>query len=117
MTAYTDEGFLGGEVPNVIGSTQVAAGTWKPNADGSFTIVIQQDQPTDSSNWLKPPNGAFILLLRMYSPLHEVFDTSDPQYPYEPPVIRRLTGPTGSRPGLLNLPFVPRANGGITVPR
>jgi hypothetical protein len=117
VTAYTDEGFLGGEVPNVIGSTQVAAGTWKPNADGSFTIVIQQDQPTDSSNWLKPPNGAFILLLRMYSPLHEVFDTSDPQYPYEPPVIRRLTGPTGSRPGLLNLPFVPRANGGITVPR
>lgn len=117
VTAYTDQGFLGGETPNVIGSTELAAGTWKPNADGSFTIVIQQDQPTDGSNWLKPPSGAFILLLRMYSPLSQVFDPTNPQYPYEPPVIRRLTGALTPRPGLLNLPFVPRANGRITVPR
>ena len=92
VTVYTAAGFLGGETPNVIGSTQISAGTWKPNADGSYTIVIQQDQPADPSNWIKPPDGDFILLLRLYSPLPQVYDPTDPQYPYKPPVIRRVRG-------------------------
>src|SRR5262249_27176635 len=69
---------------------------WQPNADGSYTIVIQQDQPADASNWIKPPAGDFILLLRLYSPLPQVYDPTDPQYPYKPPVIRRATRPAPS---------------------
>jgi hypothetical protein len=93
VTVYNADGFLG-DTPNVMGSTQITAGTWKPNADGSYTIVIQQDQPADTSNWIKPPDGDFVLLLRMYSPLGQVYDKLDPQYPYEPPAIRRVPSAT-----------------------
>jgi DNA sulfur modification protein DndE len=104
VTVYNAAGFLGGETPNVIGSTQITAGTWQPNADGSYTIVIQQQQPRDTSNWIKPPDGDFLLLLRMYTPLPQVYDPTNPQYPYKPPVIKRIpgvgqVGALGPRPG------------------
>ena len=111
VTVYTAAGFLGGESPNVIGSTQITAGTWQPNADGSYTIVIQQDQPADPSNWIKPPDGDFILLLRLYSPLPQVYDPTDPQYPYKPPVIRRVRGPDHPNDGTGGLFGVIRAAG------
>jgi hypothetical protein len=97
VTVYNSDGFLG-DTPNVIGSTQIAADTWKPNADGSYTIVIQQEQPADTSNWIKPPTGNFILALRMYSPQPQVYDPTDPQYPYKPPVIRRVSSATRPAP-------------------
>ncbi|WP_246556908.1 DUF1214 domain-containing protein [Bradyrhizobium liaoningense] len=40
----------------------------KKNADGSLTVVIQKDKPTDSSNWLPSPEGTFNLTLRLYDP-------------------------------------------------
>ena len=39
--------------------------------DGSLTIVLQHDEPTDAdarANWLPTPAGAFRPILRMYEP-------------------------------------------------
>ncbi len=42
----------------------------KRNADGSFTVYVQHDNPGPSkeSNWLPAPAGAFYLTLRSYAP-------------------------------------------------
>ena len=45
--------------------------------DGSLTIVIQRDAPSEAdraANWLPAPVGAFRPILRMYSPDSAVFD-------------------------------------------
>jgi hypothetical protein len=39
--------------------------------DGSLTIHLQDDEPTDSkakANWLPSPKGSFYVVLREYSP-------------------------------------------------
>jgi hypothetical protein len=54
-------------------------------ADGSLTIVIQRDEPTDRANWLPAPAGRFRPILRLYSPDDAIFDGS-----YELPPIRRV---------------------------
>jgi hypothetical protein len=37
--------------------------------DGSLTIHLQNDEPTDSkANWLPSPKGSFYVVLREYSP-------------------------------------------------
>ncbi len=38
------------------------------NDDGSLTIQIQHDAPTDTTNWLPSPQGEFQLTLRLYLP-------------------------------------------------
>ena len=56
--------------------------------DGSLTIVLQRDQPTDpveAANWLPAPAGDFRPCLRLYQPGKEVLDET-----YQlPPVTRR----------------------------
>jgi hypothetical protein len=56
-------------------------------ADGSLTIVLQHDEPSDPqlrANWLPTPAGAFRPLLRIYEPDDAVFDGT-----YElPPIVR-----------------------------
>ncbi len=55
--------------------------------DGSLTIVLQLDEPTDPTdraNWLPTPPGPFRPILRMYEPEDAVFDGS-----YELPPITR----------------------------
>ena len=120
VTVYNTDGFLG-DTPNVMGSTQLTPPvTWTPNKDGSYTIVIQQDQPADTSNWIKPPAGDFVLLLRLYSPLTQVYVKTDPQFPYTPPFVKRVSGPPtpdGKELKLLDVPFVPLANGLFPVPQ
>jgi hypothetical protein len=37
-------------------------------ADGSLTIVIQHDQPADTSNWLPAPAAPFRPIMRLYQP-------------------------------------------------
>ena len=37
-------------------------------SDGPVTIVIQPDQPADTSNWLPAPAAPFRPLLRLYQP-------------------------------------------------
>jgi len=55
--------------------------------DGSLTIVMQPDEPTEPerrANWLPTPNGTFRPILRMYEPDEAVFDGR-----YELPPITR----------------------------
>ncbi len=55
--------------------------------DGSLTIHMQHDEPTDPTaraNWLPTPAGAFRPILRIYEPADAVFDGG-----YElPPIVR-----------------------------
>ena len=49
------------------------------NADGSLTLYIQKDAPTEPSqkaNWLPAPNGPIYMVLRLYWPKEEVLDGS-----------------------------------------
>jgi hypothetical protein len=103
VTLYNSDGTLTGSPFNNLGSTQIIAGTWKPNADGSYTIVVQQNQPADTSNWLQAPAGnqKFTLVLRMYSPMPQVYDPSNPQYPYKPPVIQLVSNTENASPASL----------------
>lgn len=58
------------------------------SSDGSLTIVLQRDQPTDpveAANWLPTPAGDFRPCLRLYQPGTEVLDET-----YQlPPITRR----------------------------
>jgi hypothetical protein len=56
------------------------------NADGSLTLYIQRDAPTDPSqkaNWLPAPNGPVYIVLRMYWPKEQVLNGQ-----WEPPGIQ-----------------------------
>ncbi|MCG8582376.1 MAG: DUF1214 domain-containing protein [Bacteroidales bacterium] len=40
----------------------------KYNEDGSFEILIQNEKPENTDNWLPAPKGGFYLILRLYEP-------------------------------------------------
>ena len=46
------------------------------NPDGSLTIYIQHDRPSDDhvANWLPAPAGSFNVTMRCYTPLSSVLD-------------------------------------------
>jgi DNA sulfur modification protein DndE len=46
----------------------------KRNADGSFTLYVQRDNPGGDreANWLPVSSGAFYLIIRVYAPVPEV---------------------------------------------
>jgi hypothetical protein len=44
------------------------------DSDGSLTIVIQHDQPADTSNWLPAPAAPFRPLMRLYQPQAAILD-------------------------------------------
>ncbi|MBI9064366.1 MAG: DUF1254 domain-containing protein [Marinilabiliaceae bacterium] len=46
----------------------------KMNEDGSFDILIQNEKPENTNNWLPAPKGGFYLILRMYEPHDEVIN-------------------------------------------
>lgn len=46
----------------------------KRNKDGSFDIIIQNEKPKNTNNWLPAPEGGFYLILRMYEPHEEVIN-------------------------------------------
>jgi hypothetical protein len=57
----------------------------KKNADGSLTLFIQNEEPTDpiqKANWLPAPNGPIYVVLRLYWPKEAVLNGS-----WEPPGI------------------------------
>jgi hypothetical protein len=57
-------------------------------ADGSLTIYVQADTPTDPvqrANWLPAPEGDFSLYVRAYWPKAEITDGS-----WTPPAVQRL---------------------------
>ncbi len=58
------------------------------NADGSLTLYIQKDAPTEperKTNWLPAPNGPIYMVLRLYWPKQEVLDGT-----WLPPGIQRV---------------------------
>jgi hypothetical protein len=57
----------------------------KSNPDGSLTISIQKDRPTDTFNWLPAPDGPFNLTMRLYGPAPSVLDGS-----YRLPAVKRV---------------------------
>ena len=57
----------------------------KSNPDGSLTITIQKDRPTDPSNWLPAPDGPFNVTMRLYGPAPSVLDGS-----YRLPAVQRV---------------------------
>ena len=46
------------------------------DADGSLTIVIQHEQPADTSNWLPAPAAPFRPIMRLYQPQAAVLEGS-----------------------------------------
>ena len=44
------------------------------DSDGSLTIVIQHDEPADTSNWLPAPAAPFRPVMRLYQPQAAVLD-------------------------------------------
>ncbi|MHC6154631.1 DUF1254 domain-containing protein [Bradyrhizobium elkanii] len=60
-----------------------------PGPDGSLTIYVQADAPTDPTqraNWLPAPNGDFSLYIRAYWPKAPVLDGS-----WTPPAVQRVS--------------------------
>ena len=57
----------------------------KKNADGSLTLYIQKDKPTDASqaaNWLPAPDGPIYLVMRLYWPKEAALKGS-----WKPPAV------------------------------
>jgi len=54
-------------------------------ADGSLSILIQNERPDDTSNWLPAPKGSFNLTMRFYGPATSVLDGS-----YRLPAVQRI---------------------------
>jgi hypothetical protein len=57
----------------------------KTSPDGSITILIQNERPQDTSNWLPAPTGSFNLTMRLYGSQTPILDGS-----YRLPGIRRV---------------------------
>ena len=70
VTLYDADRFL---YPNPIERHAIGDRTrgLKRDPDGSLTIRISHDAPTDTSNWLPAPAGRFYLILRLYHPRDE----------------------------------------------
>ena len=56
----------------------------KTEKDGSLTITLSADKPSDAANWLPAPKGPFYLVLREYSPGPAVLNGS-----WQPPKIKK----------------------------
>ena len=74
-------------VANPIGRYSIGDRTpgLRRDADGSLTIVIQHDQPADTSNWLPAPAAPFRPIMRLYQPEPAVLDGT-----YKIPAITKL---------------------------
>ncbi len=62
-------------VPNAINRYNLGSeSNLKKNADGSFTLYLQADNPgkDKEANWLPAPKGPFYLILRNYAPVAEL---------------------------------------------
>jgi hypothetical protein len=74
ITMYDLPGFY--LVANPIGRYSIGDRTpgLRRDPDGSLTIVIQHEQPADTSNWLPAPAAPFRPLLRLYQPQAAILD-------------------------------------------
>jgi hypothetical protein len=78
-------------IPNPIGRYSLGGDDeLTRNADGSFTIYVQRDDPGAErrSNWLPTSSGPFYLIIRVYAPSPKVSDAlNDPATFQGPPAI------------------------------
>jgi len=56
----------------------------KANADGSLTILVQADPPSDRTNWLPAPKGDFSLYIRAYWPEDAIVNQQ-----WQPPAVKK----------------------------
>jgi hypothetical protein len=85
LTLYNEHHFF---EPNEIGRYSVGTKNkdLKPDPDGSLTVLVQADPPTDRANWLPAPkSGDFSLYVRAYWPKAAVLDGS-----WTPPPVQRV---------------------------
>src|SRR5262245_40165510 len=74
LTMYDKDYFMLPNSPNGrtnIGTVSLDANELKFNDDGSLTLHLSHDEPTDSvakTNWLPSPEGQFALIVRTYVP-------------------------------------------------
>ncbi|MDR2987143.1 MAG: DUF1214 domain-containing protein [Nocardiopsaceae bacterium] len=63
-------------VDNPIGRYSIGDRTpgLRRDADGSLTILMQHDQPADTSNWLPAPAAPFRPIMRLYQPQSAILD-------------------------------------------
>jgi hypothetical protein len=89
LTLYNEHHFF---APNVIGRYSLGTKNkaLKTNSDGSLTIHVQADPPSDvgqRDNWLPAPKNADLsLYLRAYWPKTAVLDGS-----WTPPAVQRVS--------------------------
>jgi hypothetical protein len=83
LAMYDKDNFF---VENDFGRYSIGSTTdgLKTGPDGSITISIQNDRPTDTSNWLPAPKGPFNLTMRLYGPQTTILDGS-----YRLPAVQR----------------------------
>ena len=90
ITAY--DSATGYTIPNPINRYALGSDdNLKRNADGSFTLYVQRDNPgTDrEANWLPISPGAFYLIIRVFAPVPEVAAALKDQatFPGPPPLM------------------------------
>jgi hypothetical protein len=78
-----------GTVARTIGTVNLAANELKFAADGSLTITISHDEPSDPvarTNWLPAQEGQFALIARAYVPTEPILKGS-----YDLPNVQHLS--------------------------
>jgi len=80
LTMYDKDYFMLPDSPNGrtnIGTVSLDANELTFAADGSLTITLSHEQPTDATaraNWLPAPEGQFALIIRAYVPEQTILD-------------------------------------------
>ena len=84
VTAYDADGYM---IPNALHRQAIGdRDDLVANADGALDLCIQSTSPGPDKevNWLPVAEGAFTLLMRLYSPREEVLDLT-----WTPPLLER----------------------------
>jgi hypothetical protein len=89
ITLYDQEGY---QVANPL--NRFAVSSWMPfkyNADGSLTLLFQNESPAadTEANWLPAPKGPFNLTMRLYAPRSEALTSK-----WNPPPVTRFQVPS-----------------------
>jgi hypothetical protein len=80
LTMYDNDYFMLPNSPNGrtnIGTVNLDANELKFAADGSLTITMSREEPTDAdakANWLPAPDGQFALIVRAYVPMQPILE-------------------------------------------
>jgi hypothetical protein len=86
VTAY--DSATGFTIPNAINRYALGSDDQlKRNADGSFTLYVQRDNPgaDREANWLSVSSGAFYLIIRLYAPVPQVAAALESQATFQGP--------------------------------